>query len=123
MLEGEVEHPKHRVEVTKTQWIRAALGGFLQFHVSPGAVVKKGTPLATNTSLTGEEKRILRAQRNGVVLGMTTLPAVAPGDPICNLALTDCAKVSNRKLERNAHFLKAKEDLATNVLVTDPTLT
>ena len=71
----------------RTKWIRAELGGILQFHVAPGEVVEEGQPLATNTSLLGAENRVLHCPADGLILGMTTLPAVSPGDPVCHVAM------------------------------------
>ena len=78
MLEGEPAITEHQMVLTKTKWLRAERGGFLQFHVNPGDVVERGQPIATNTNLLGVEKSVLYSPYPGVVLGMTTLPAVAP---------------------------------------------
>ncbi len=86
MVEGKPTKPAYRVETDSTKWVRAKFGGFLRFHVAPGQIVSAGDPLATNAKLTGEEQNILRAPRDGILLGMTTLPSVAPGDPVCHLA-------------------------------------
>ncbi|MEM6459346.1 MAG: succinylglutamate desuccinylase/aspartoacylase family protein [Planctomycetota bacterium] len=86
MVEGPPDTPAYRVETDSTKWVRAKHGGFLRFHVSPGQIVAAGDPLATNAKLTGEEQNVLLAPRDGIVLGMTTLPSVSPGDPVCHLA-------------------------------------
>ncbi len=86
MIDGEPVQPAYRVEADSTRWVRAKFGGFLRFHVAPGQIVAADEPLATNANLTGEQQNILRAPRDGIVLGMTTLPSVAPGDPVCHLA-------------------------------------
>jgi len=123
MLAGELDSPDYQVLVRKSKWIRAERGGFLQFHVSPGDVVKKGQPLATNTTLLGDEPTTLHAPFSAVVIGMTTLPAVSPGKPICNLGRlpkgTDPSDL--RKLRRDEDGLETRlsEELASNVLVVE----
>jgi predicted deacylase len=125
MVEGEPEQPAYRVETDSSKWIRARYGGFLQFHIGPGDIVEEGDPIATNASLTGREQNVIYAPRSGIVLGMTTLPSVAPGDPICNLAFPK--KGVLRKVERAVERLdndslheRMREDLARNIIVRDP---
>ncbi|MEM9882598.1 MAG: succinylglutamate desuccinylase/aspartoacylase family protein [Planctomycetota bacterium] len=100
--------PAYRVETDSTKWVRAKHGGFLRFHVSPGQIVAAGEPLATNARLTGEEQNVLLAPRDGIVLGMTTLPSVSPGDPVCHLAFPRRGVL--KKVERAVDRL-ASDDL------------
>jgi hypothetical protein len=93
----------------------------LQFHVAPGELVEAEQPLATITSLLGTELGSLRAPSDAVVMGMTTLPFVAPGDPVCHLAFPGRGIASIREaLEaapegRLAH--RVRSDLATSLAV------
>jgi hypothetical protein len=124
MVEGEISNPTYRIIADKTQWVRAQHGGFLSFHVGPGDIIKKDDPIATNTSLLGKEHNIITAPRNGVVLGMTTLPSVAPGDPICHLAYLKKSSFKEIERARNAmHDLslhqRTHEQLSTNVMVSE----
>ncbi|MEQ8745810.1 succinylglutamate desuccinylase/aspartoacylase family protein [Pyruvatibacter sp.] len=117
MVRGRAEKPPYLVETDGTTWIRAMNGGFLRFHVAPGAIVEQGDAIATNASLTGEEQEVIRAARNGIVLGMTTLPSVAPGDPVCHLAFVKSGPLHRmeRAVERldDAHlYERIREDLA-----------
>jgi len=87
MIEGEApRRPAYQIEADTTKWVRAERGGFLQFHVAPGDIVEAGEAIATSTSLTGERQSVIASPRDGIVLGMTTLPSVAPGDAVCHLA-------------------------------------
>ena len=123
MIEGKPTEPPYRVETDATKWVRAKQGGFLEFHVAPGTIVDTDDPIATNTDLLGEQQNIILAPRNGIILGMTTIPSVAPGDPICNLAFP-----SRRALEKAGQAVDAlknsslhervRGDLASNILVT-----
>lgn len=125
MLGGESETPDHQITIEKSTWIRADRGGFLQFHVNPGDFVEKDQPLATNTTLLGREHSTLTAPFDAVVIGMTTLPAISPGEPICNLGkLPDGIKPSElRRLRREEDGLEGQVsgELSTNVLVVEPT--
>ena len=121
MVDGEEKRPAYQAPVKRTKWVRAELGGLLQFHAAPGDVVMAGQPLATNTTLLGVENRVLRSPMDGVILGMTTLPAVSPGDPVCHIARP------RKKIARILQALeqapdasldeRVRDDLATSVAV------
>ena len=124
MVTGEPVKPPYRIEVDATSWIRADHGGFLEFHVAPGSIVDAGDPIATNTMLDGGEINILRAPRDGIVLGMTTIPSVSPGDAVCHLAFPKRATL--RKAERAVDGLdddslheQIRGELFSSVHVTD----
>lgn len=124
MIDGKTEQPAYRMETNATKWVRATQGGFLEFHVAPGEVVHEGDPIATNTDLLGDQQNVIVAPRAGVVLGMTTLPSVAPGDPVCHLAYPHAGvlpkiKRAVRRLDDNSLHERMKDDLARNVMVTD----
>ena len=125
MLDGEIESPDYQVVIQTSKWIRAERGGFLQFHVTPGEVVEKGQPLATNATLLGREQSVLYAPYNAVVIGMTTLPAVSPGEPVCNLGKlpkgTRPATFRRSRSNEDGLEERVSEELSTNVLITEPT--
>jgi len=73
----------------ETTWVRADAGGYLSFYIRPGDVVRRGDLLARSTTLLGDdvdEDGDIYAPTDGVVIGMTTLPAAHPGTPICHIA-------------------------------------
>jgi len=124
MIEGEVAEPAFRVVAEETKWLRAEKGGFLKFHVHPGDTVEEGEPISTTTSLAGKNLNTLVAPREAIVLGMTTLPAVSPGDPVAHLAFP--SHEAFKKMERvlgklpERHLLaRLRDDLASNVLVSE----
>ena len=123
MIEGEPETPPYQLVVRRTKWVRAERGGFLRFHVSPGDIIEKGQPLATNTTLLGRERRVLTSPFNAVVIGMTTLPAVSPGEPVCNLGRlprgASPAKLRHLRSREAGLEERVVEDLSSNVLVED----
>ena len=123
MMEGELSRPAYQARIDKTKWLRAENGGILQFHVAPGDLVEADQPLATNSNLLGKERNVLCSPFDGVILGMTTIPTVTPGDPVCHIALptdgiapirTALGKASDRSLHE-----RVREDLATNISVTE----
>ena len=124
MVAGEPEKPAYQVEIDVTKWVRADDGGFLEFHVGPGDTVSAGDVVATSTSLTGAQQSTLVAAENGIVLGMTTMPSVAPGDPVYHLAYPKKGTV--RRVEKAVDAMEAgslherlRDDLASSVHVTD----
>lgn len=123
MLAGDCEAPDYQLVVEKSKWMRAEHGGFLHFHVSPGDIVSKGQPLATNATLLGREQNAIHAPFDGVVIGMTTLPAISPGDPICNLGLlprgTKPAAFRRQRRSEDGLELRLVEELGSNVMVVD----
>ena len=125
MLEHPPESPDYQVTVKKSKWIRAEKGGFLEFHVKPGEVIEQGQPISTNTNLLGRDRHTVFAPFNAVVIGMTTLPAISPGDPICNLGMLPAKfRPSDlRRLRVKEHGLEERvvEELSSSLLVTDPT--
>lgn len=124
MVKGKATRPAYRVEASKTRWIRAVNGGLLSFHVSPGDIVHKGGSIATNTSLLGIEQNVIESPMDGIVLGMTTLPSVAPGDPICHIAHVDhealrAAEQARDAMSEQSLHQRLQDDLATSMIVSD----
>ena len=125
MLEQKPVRPDYQVVVKKSKWIRAQNGGFLEFHVKPGEVIEAGQPLTTNTNLLGRDRHTTYAPYDAVVIGMTTLPAISPGDPICNLGKLP-AKIKPaalRKLRVREDGLEERvvEELSANLLIVEHT--
>jgi predicted deacylase len=128
MIESEAgvhEEPLNQVVVEDTHWTRANFGGFLEFHVAPGEMVKKGQAVATNTGLLGKEHEVIKSLYDGIVLGMSTMPAVEPGDPVVHIARLDTQRkvlkfgetVDN--LEAGDLETHLRDDLATNISVVE----
>jgi uncharacterized protein len=124
MLEGSRVPPPFQAIIRKTVWLRATVGGILKFHVSPGDFVVVGQPVATNYSIFGKEQHVLVSPSDGIVLGMTTLPAVKPGEPVCHIAMTSSHALEGyRRRLRTAPgevHQRARRHLATNVDVVAP---
>lgn len=125
MLAGTVEKPPYQVVIHKTTWIRAEVGGILKFHISAGQIVAKGQSLATNYSILGEVQNIIKSTADGIVLGMATMPAVKPGEPVCHLAIPEggidaIRKKTKKSVTNDDIFNQVKIDLATNIDVVRP---
>ena len=122
MLPGRIEKPACQFEVRRSVWVRAERGGILKFHTLPGDVVKKGQCLATNVNIFGDEQRQIKAPADGVILGLTTMPAVKPGEPVFHIGLTQQPASRSRKRARGLGkarlHRRVQAQLATSVMVT-----
>lgn len=119
MVDTPQQKPPFLVKIRKTQWVRATVGGILKFHVSPGDFVEAGQSIATNYSIMGVEQNVLLSPTDGIIMGMVTMPAVKPGEPICNIAQLTAKQVKRyrEKLQKSKSdpHAQAQIDLATNV--------
>lgn len=123
MMSGEPVIPTKQAVIRQTKWIRAERGGFMSMHVAPGDTVVKGQAIASNSNLLAEESNRLDAPFSGIVIGMTTLPAVQPGEPVVHigrLANPKSAERHDRRVENDDVQRTAHEHLATNIQVTEP---
>lgn len=126
MMSGTPETPANQSVIRQTKWVRAERGGFMSMHVAPGDSVVKGQAIASNSNLLAEESNRLDAPFSGIVIGMTTLPAVQPGEPVIHigrLANPKSAERHDRLVGRDEVQRTAHEHLATNIQVTEPTET
>jgi predicted deacylase len=89
MLDEPAEPAAYQVVADKTLWVRAADGGILHFEVSLGEPVERGQIIATCAGLLGGRTSPVVAAADGIVMGITTLPAVKPGDPVCHIAAVE----------------------------------
>lgn len=124
MLGGPAKSPAYQVVIEKSKWIRADRGGFMRFHIQPGDLVEKGQPLATNTTLLGDEQHTLHAPFDAVVIGMTSLPAIGPGEAVCNLGKLPKgykpSELRQRRSEDDGLGQRVSDQLASNVLLVAP---
>ena len=121
MMEGDPEIPEYQAIIRQTKWIRAERGGFMSMHVAPGDSVVKGQGIASNSSLLTEDQSRLESPFSGIVIGMTTLPAVQPGEPVVHIGRLANPKSAHRHGEHVASDeiqRTALEHLATNIQVT-----
>ncbi|WP_437206831.1 succinylglutamate desuccinylase/aspartoacylase family protein [Planctomicrobium sp. SH664] len=124
MIQGVPSQPPFRTVIQETLWVRSDTAGFLKFHVAPGDFVRRGDPLATTTSLTGQTGEVLTAPQGGVVLGMTTLPVTSPGEPVVHIGLVhegqgEVEQVI-RALPPDALHHRIRSDLSSSIMVVPP---
>ena len=123
MIEGTLAKPSFQARINKSTWVRAQVGGILRFHVRPGDLVEEGQAVATNSTIFGEERNVLASPTDGIVLGMTTLPMVKPGEPVCHIALPSGSMQRIRKARlgktRDALHHQMRTDLATNITLAE----
>jgi hypothetical protein len=119
MLAGTVIEPPYQVHVRRTTWLRAEVGGIIRFHVGLGDLVEEGQPIASNFSILGEQQNTLRSTVNGVVLGLATMPAIKPGEPVCHLAVIrqrlNAIRTALKDMNPKHLHQRVRDDLATNI--------
>lgn len=120
MVRGTIVPPRYQTRISRTTWVRAERGGTLSFNVNPGDLVEKGQLLATNCNIFGDERRQILSPGDGIILGMTTMPVVKPGDATFHIALLSRSTLQRvrSKLAAGSNqdlFKRIQTDLATNV--------
>lgn len=89
MIDGRPKRPAYQTVVKRSVWVRAQSGGLLRFHAGLGDVVETGQAVATCDAFFRDDSPTVLAPVGGILLGMTTLPVVRPGEPICHLGIPD----------------------------------
>nr|WP_226895270.1 succinylglutamate desuccinylase/aspartoacylase family protein [Luteolibacter marinus] len=121
MIDGKPVPPPFQVEVRKSVWVRAEHGGILKFRCGPGELVQQGQLLATNHDIFGHILNEIRSPADGIIQGLTTMPAVKPGEPVFHIALPrlSFAALKRRMAARAGEGLhhEVQEQLATSLLV------
>lgn len=123
MINGEPEPPPYHLTIDKTVWVRAQRGGFLTFYARPGDLVQEDEALAANYSIFGREKNVLASPSFGVVLGMSTMPAVQPGEPVYHIATLSertynrIKKIRSKNLPEDDPFQTMRDHLAVKVSI------
>lgn len=124
MIQGSLQEPSYRAVIDETKWLRADTSGFLQFHVAPGDIVAKGAPMATTSSLLGNPGEVIESPENGIVLGMTTLPVTAPGEPVVHIGVLPQGFQQIEKIVDNLHrdtlHERVRDDLSSGIRVVHP---
>ena len=96
MIEHQVVEPRFQVIVKVSEWIRAERGGILDIRVHPGDLLYDGMEVGVVSTPFGREVTTLKSPLTGLVIGITTIPLVQPGDAICHIA----------KLEKTLHTVE-----------------
>ena len=86
MLPGAVQQPPVRLVLQRTRWVRAKVGGIVDLMVELGQPLRRGDPISVHTNPFGRGQSVLSSPHGGLVLGLTQIPLVHPGDAVCHLA-------------------------------------
>jgi predicted deacylase len=87
MLPGAICRPPLRLILRRTRWVRARVGGIVDLKVELGQPLRRGDPISVHTNPFGRGQSVLSSPHDGLVLGLTQIPLVHPGDAVCHLAL------------------------------------
>ena len=120
MVRGQIQAPRYQTRINRTTWLRAERGGTLSFNVNPGDFIEKGQLLATNYNIFGDERNQIMSPGDGLILGMTTMPVVKPGDAVFHIALLSRSTLQRIRKKSAAGssqdpYRRIRTDLATNV--------
>lgn len=80
MLNGKLSKLPAKYIVMEGFYQYCNAGGFLRSKVNLKDKVKKGQVLGTIVDLLGKELEVLKAEKDGVIHGLRTLPKINPGD-------------------------------------------
>jgi predicted deacylase len=94
MLPGEPVVPPLRMRIERTHWVRAGFGGILDLQVELGQPLRRGTPISLSTNPFARGRSQLKSPYSGLVLGLTQLPLVHTGDPICHIARLEAEELA-----------------------------
>jgi predicted deacylase len=86
MLDWTPREPSFQVIVKVSEWIRAERGGILDIRIRPGDLIYEGNEIGIVSTPFGREVTTLKSPLTGLVIGITTIPLVQPGDAICHIA-------------------------------------
>ncbi len=86
MIEESPKEARFQVVVRRSEWVRSMRGGIADILVRPGEIVYAGDEIASITNPFGREVSVVRSPLTGLVIGITTVPMVNPGDAIGHVA-------------------------------------
>jgi uncharacterized protein len=86
MIDEPAKEARFQVIVKVSEWVRPVRGGIADILVRPGDLVYTGDEIASITNPFGREVSSVRSPLTGLIIGITTVPMVNPGDAICHVA-------------------------------------
>ncbi|MFQ5878136.1 MAG: succinylglutamate desuccinylase/aspartoacylase family protein [Acidobacteriota bacterium] len=86
MLAERPKEARFQVVIKVSEWVRSTRGGIADIQVRPGEIVYRGDEIASITNPFGREVSSVRTPLTGLIIGITTVPMVNPGDAICHVA-------------------------------------
>ena len=85
------DEPTQSLESRSTRWVRARGTGILNLDTKLGDVVEAGDRLGGLSDTFGRRVRLVRADRSGIVIGLTRAPIVNAGDALVHIASVESA--------------------------------
>lgn len=85
------DEPGPTLESRSTGWVRARGTGILKLETKLGDVVAAGDRLGGLSDTFGRRVRLVRADRSGIVVGLTRAPIVNAGDALVHIASVEPA--------------------------------
>ncbi|HEY3612296.1 MAG TPA: hypothetical protein VGK92_01250, partial [Gaiellales bacterium] len=85
MLTGEPSPAPAPTVSRRFAWLYAPEAGWWRCDVQPGEEVAAGQPLGAIEDLFGDERHVIAAPEDGIVLFLTSVPAVARDGILCGL--------------------------------------
>ena len=80
---------KPPIRLRGSSWNRSPMSGVARVHAELGDTVEKGQPVAVVFDAIGSTERVIRASRDGLVIGRSELPVVHRGDALVHIAFVD----------------------------------
>lgn len=77
--------------VRRSTWLRAPRAGLARMAVRLGSLVREGDPVAIVAGPFGGQPKAVRAPHDGLIIGVSTNPAVYQGDALAHLAVLETA--------------------------------
>jgi predicted deacylase len=77
------------LESRSSGWVRARGTGILNLETKLGAFVESGDRLGGLSDTFGRRVRLVRADRDGIVIGQTQAPIVNAGDALVHIAAVE----------------------------------
>jgi len=86
MIDADLAAPPVTLESRSTGWVRARSTGILNLDTKLGDFVVAGDRLGGLSDTFGRRVRLVRADRSGIVIGLTRAPIVNAGDALVHIA-------------------------------------
>ncbi len=84
---------KKRVFIAQaSSWLRAPKSGIHKINAKLGQVVEKGDVLGELSNPFGDNKTLVRAHENGIIIGISKLPLINKGDALFHIATSSKSK-------------------------------
>lgn len=84
---------------SKSNWLRAPVGGLLRLYKSEGDLVEEGDVVAAISDPFGESETEVLTRHSGIIVGRAVLPVVYEGDALFHIAAVHSANVAEAAVD------------------------